>query len=764
VSADESSLQRAISLHRQGEIEEAEKIYEDILRIDTRNFEALHMLGVAALQRGDHPRAVDLIALATRTNPRSAAAYANLGTALLAQERHQEALACYDRALQLDPDSPGVLFNRGNTLRRVKKHREAVSSYDRALQLLPDYADAFCNRGMALMDLGRPLEALTSFEMELGLRPDDPIALTNRAHALLELQRPEEALASCQRALEHGADHPDAHYNLGSALLDLSQPEAALRAFDRVLTLDPGYAKAHHNRGNALWRLDRNAEALASYDRALQLMPGYVSALYNRGDVLQALGRPEEAARSFGAGLQLAPDYDYALGQWVRACQASCDWTYYADSIGTLKKTLTQVKRSATPFVFLTAVDSPSLALECARLFVADRCPPRSPLWTGERYEHERIRIAYFSADFHEHATTSLMAGLFERHDRTRFETSAISFGPDSDRPMRARLKRSFDHFFEVRTLSDRDVAKLVKDAQIDIAVDLKGFTGDARPQIFASRPAPVQVNYLGFPGTMAAPYIDYILADRQVIPQESADYYSEKVVYLPDCYQVNDATRPIAPLTPTRAELGLPEDGFVFCSFNNSYKLTPPFFEVWMRLLQRVSGSVLWLLTANDAMVRNLRREAVQRGVAPERLVFAPQMAPAEHLARQKAADLFLDTLPCNAHTTASDALWAGLPVLTCAGEGFAGRVAASLLHTIGLPELITHSLPEYEERALQLATTPPLLAELRARLAEGRGTSPLFDTARFCRHLEAAYITMWEGTQRGDAPASFSVPAVDP
>ncbi len=384
-------------------------------------------------------------------------------------------------------------------------------------------------------------------------------------------------------------------------------------------------------------------------------------------------------------------------------------------------------------------------------------------LWTGERYHHDRIRIAYLSADFYGHATAFLMANLFETHDKARFEISAWSFGPAVDDEMRTRLRKSFEHFHEIGTISDADVAAMLRAQEIDIAVDLKGYTLNSRTAIFSHRAAPIQVNYLGFPGTMGADYMDYIVGDPVVTPPEHDAFYSEKIVRLPDTYQINDSTRAISERTPTRAEAHLPESGFVFCCFNNNYKITPDVFDVWMRLLNRVEGSVLWLIEDNVAAAQNLRLEAESRGVRAQRLVFVERLPLAEHLARHRLADLFLDTLPYNAHTTASDALWAGLPVLTCMGNIFPGRVAASLLKAVGLPELITENLSDYEALALKLATVPASLAELKSRLARNRLTHPLFDTDRFRRHIEAAYVTIYEYYQRGELPQSFSVMPID-
>jgi protein O-GlcNAc transferase len=395
---------------------------------------------------------------------------------------------------------------------------------------------------------------------------------------------------------------------------------------------------------------------------------------------------------------------------------------------------------------------------------VAKDIPKRAPL-ARERSvaERGRIRVAYLSADFRGHATAYLMAGLFKQHDRSRFEIIGVSFGADDGSDMRAQLAGSFDQFLDVSAQGDREVAELLRQRGVDIAVDLKGHTEAGRPGILAYRPAPVQVTYLGYPGPLGLDFIDYVVGDKVILPLDQQPFYAEKFVHLPGTYQVNDSQRVIATRAPTRAELGLPSDAFVFCCFNHTWKITPAMFDIWMRLLRSVDGSVLWLFQSNDPACANLRKEAQARGIDPARLVFAPFRDQAEHLARIACADLFLDTLPCNAHTTASDALWAGVPVLTALGETFAGRVAASLLHGVGLPELITESLPEYEALARKLATDPALLQSLRRKLAHNRSRCALFDTARFTRHLESAYTTMWEIARRGEGPRSFAVDSID-
>jgi protein O-GlcNAc transferase len=546
----------------------------------------------------------------------------------------------------------------------------------------------------------------------------------------------------------------------GNTLGALKRLEEAVASFDQALAIDPDYADALNNRGNALLELKCCEAALASYDKALTVKPDLPDALCGRGNALYDLKRYEEAVASYEKALAISPDFQYATGMLADTRMQCCDWRARDEEIEHLTKAIRAGKSSVYPFVYLAISDSPQDQLLCSRIWVRDRCSASpTPIWKGERYRHDRIRLAYLSTDFHEHATAYLMAELLETHDRARFETTGVSFGPEIPSEMRSRLKGAFNRFIDVRRKSDREVSNLLQELEIDIAVDLNGYTSGGRTGIFALRTAPVQVNYLGYPGTMGADFIDYIVADRFVIPEEHQPYYTEKVVYLPDSYQVNDSKRRIAERTPTRAETGLPDQGYVFCSFNNNYKLSPMVFDVWMRLLGKVEGSVLWLLASSAAAARNVKREAADRGIAPERLVFAPYAKLGDHLARHRLADLCLDTLPYNAHTTASDALWAGLPVLTCLGRTFAGRVGASLLNAIGLSQLISHSLEEYEALALELATNRALLADTRSQLAANRDTYPLFNTDRFRRHIEAAYTAMWERYQRGEPPASFAV-----
>lgn len=576
----------------------------------------------------------------------------------------------------------------------------------------------------------------------------------------LALGDPKAAERVLRREVDAYPDLVDAYNALGVALIHQGRLQEALAVFVEAGRRAPGSATANNNIANVLGDLGRYEEALPYLLKAKEADPKLPDAHHNLAMLYQRLKRHEDAVASLEEALRLAPGMSYTLGSLVWNKLSICRWQGLAADVQALRGQVRAGQAAVDPFTFLAV--SPSLQEQrlCAERYTAEKVPGAvGPLPPRKRVRTGRIRLAYFSADFHEHATAHLAARLFELHDRTRFEVIGVSYGPNDGSPMRQRLKRAFDRFVDIASHDNEAAALVLRELELDIAVDLKGYTTGARPALLAQRPAPVQVSYLGYPGTLAAPFIDYLLADRYVVPEEARQWYSEKIVYLPDCYQVNDDQRPIGPGVPTRAEAGLPAGAFVFCCFNNSYKIMPEVFAVWMRLLQQVPGSVLWLLEDNAAAKRNLQDAALSSGVEPPRLVFAPRLPAAGHLARHRLADLFLDTLPYNAHTTASDALWTGLPVLTCQGTTFAGRVCASLLHAVGMPELVTRDLAEYEALALHLALEPTRLAEMREKLARNRSGAALFDSARLCRHIEAAYAAMWQIWQPGQQPRSFAV-----
>jgi protein O-GlcNAc transferase len=691
--------------------------------------------------------------------PDYAEAFNNHGRALVDLKRLEQALASCDRAIALKPDYAEAFNNRGIALAHLERLDKALSSYEKAIALKPDYAEAFNNRGNALRDLKRLEEALASYDRAIAIKPDYADAYNNRGNTLTDLKRPEEGLASYGRAIALKPDLAMALNNRGNALVDLKRLEEAVASYDGAIVINPDYAEAFNNRGNALRGLKRFDEALASCDRAIALKPDFAAAFSNRGNTLVELSRLDEALASYDKALGIKPDHFNALVPYMCLADRMCLWSETGAARGDLIARCRTPAFDGDPFQFLSMCDDPPLHRYLAETYVRAKAPPPEPPKWRQHTPRERIRLGYLSADFRQHAVSSLIVEVFELHDRSHFEILGVSAGPNDGSEERRRLEAAFDVFVDVAAMTDAALARWIADAEIDILVDLGGHTLNGRLLALAHRPAPVQVSYLGYPGTTGAPFIDYAIVDAHVVPASEAHVYSEQLVYLPDCYQCNDRKREIADRTSSRAECGLPADGFVFCCFNNSYKLNAPVFDVWMRLLKAVPNSVLWLLADNIEARANLQHEAAARGVAPQRLVFAERVSSPEHLARHRLADLFIDTLPYNAHTTASDALWAGVPVLTCTGHSFAARVAGSLLQAIGLPELMTSSLSEYEALALRLATCPAELRALRDRLARNRSTHPLFDTPRSTRHLEAAYQEMWRIHCDGESAHSFVV-----
>jgi predicted O-linked N-acetylglucosamine transferase (SPINDLY family) len=687
----------------------------------------------------------------------------NLLGIIKAQAGHpEEAAVLLERVVTAMPENPVAHNNYGNVLRDLGRHQQAAERYDRAIKLDPGYAEAYNNRGAALAALRRPHDALDSYDSAVRLRADYAEAHYNRGVTLHELMRVDEALECYARALAIQPSFAMALYNQGNALQDLRHQEASMRSYRAAIQANDSLAEAHNNLGAVLRDLGDTDQALACFARALQINPALVEAYLNRGHTFAVLMRPEEALANYGMALKFMPERPWLYGAWLYAKMQLCDWPDMQSLIGELILRVNARQQAAQPLIVLAVSDDLQLHRRVAEIAAGAYDSGNPPLpQLSPRRRREIIRVGYYSADFHGHATAILAAGLFELHDRRQFEIIALSFGPNRNDSMRRRLLKAFDRFIDVSQRSDRKVAQLSRELEIDIAVDLKGYTRDARPRIFMQRAAPIQVNYLGFPGTMAAESIDYIVADATVIPEASRDHYSEKVVYLPHSYQVNDRNRDPPGPELSRIQLGLPPEAFVFCCFNSPYKITPATFDVWMRILRQLPTSLLWLYADNQTAAGNLRREASRRGIDATRLRFAMPASQTEHLARQPAADLFLDTFPCGAHTTASDALWMGLPVLTRQGQSFQSKVAASLLRAVGLHELVTATDDQYEAMAISLATDPRRMAEIRARLHANRLTTPLFNTELYTRHLEQAYRQMAERHYAGLAPADIQIAA---
>jgi predicted O-linked N-acetylglucosamine transferase (SPINDLY family) len=652
----------------------------------------------------------------------TAAEYFDQGNALQKCKQFEAALLCYEQACSLQPDFAQAWWKHGNILQNLNCYPAAMASYDRAIALKPDYAEAYSNKGIVLQKLRQYAAALDSFQQAIALKPD----------------------------------YANAYNNCGLAFKDLRQFEAELEYYEKAIAIKPDFAEAYNNHGNALQNLKRYEQAVVSYEQAINLRPDHAKAYNNHAGALLKLKRYADAAASYQRALALDPDYEFLLGNYLHTKLKICDWRNIEPEIAVLIEKLQSGAKVTYPFNVLAITDDPALQLRAAQIWATQKTAvnldvlpniPKPP-------RRGRIRIAYFSADFCMHPVALLTAELYEIHDRSKFEIIGISAGADKDE-MTDRLQAGFDRFIDVQGFSPGEVVELARSLEIDIAVDLGGYTGANETKVFAMRVAPVQVSYLGYSATLGVDYMDYLIADPVLIPAACREHYSEKIVYLPHSYQVNDSRRAISDRQFSRVEFGLPDSGFVFCSFNNGYKLNPNIFSCWMRILSQVEGSVLWLAVDAADITDNLLKEAAVRGIGPDRMIFTGRMPRLdEHLARLRLADLFLDTLPYNAHTTASDALWAGLPVLTCPGQTYAARVAASLLTTIGLPELIAETPAQYEALAIELAANPEKLAGIKAKLAQNRLTTPLFDTGLFTRHLEAAYTQMYDRYQAGLPP----------
>ena len=697
-------FQTAYQFHRNGQFAQAESAYRQLIHQQPRHADALHLLGVLCHQTARHEEAATLIARAIAIQPDNADFLNNCGLALRAAGRAQDAITCYEEAMRLSPKDLDIQNNLGNAYQEAGRHAEAATCYRRVLRAHPQDSDL--------------RQAMVSVLMADG----------------------------------------DQHFANGRF-------GDAEHRYQEAATLAPGSAILHYNLGNAKRELGKAAESAALYKRYLDLVPTDADGWNNLGNALRELGRLDEAVAAYRQALQHNPALYHAKVHLVHQQQHMCDWQGLDESIACIRDWVrTKPEALVSPFAFLampgtTAAEQKRCALQWAK----NRHQSLIELGRNLAFNYvktpgRKLHIGYLSGDFRLHPLAFLITEMIELHDGEKFEISAYSYARNDETRERKRLEEAFDHFVDISAMSMPEAAKRIHADQVDILVDLTGFTQNSRSGILAMRPAPIQVNWLGFPGTMGAPYVDYLISDSCITPPSAAADYSEALVLMPHSYQPNDRNRPIGK-SPMRIDYGLPEEAFVFCCFNQTFKITPAIFTIWMRLLKAVPGSVLWLLECNPWAKANLLREAEAQGVDGSRLLFAPRVPIAEHLARHDLADLFLDTLPYNAHTTASDALWMCLPVLTVAGDTFAARVAASLLQAANLPELVTTSLEEYEALALRLARDPALLDGYRERLLQSSAEIPLFNTAAFTAALERAYQQMHEIYLAGARPAMFKV-----
>lgn len=687
--------------------------------------------------------------------------YINAANAANLRGDYAEAQSHCWRVLKTHPEVVEAWYNQGIAKRGMGRRAEAIECQKKVAALSANSADAQNACGLEFIELEAYREAEQCLNRVLILSPNHTSGLSNKAYLLQRQKRFDEAEPLIRRAIALKPDFATFHANLGAILNKRMMYGAAERVLEKALELDPGIAEAWSNLANARSGQRKFSEAETACRQAIALKPSLLDAWSNFGDILRETRQYSEAAEAYAHLLARSPSFDFVKGRLLYSLMQCCDWRRYEELRDAINKGLSNDQKVADPFGFQAVAESTADLLKCARLLAQEFFPERCPKKACEAYwpRHDKIRIGYLSGEFRTQATAILMAGLYERHNKSNFTITAFDNGENDHSELRARIENAFDDIVDIAGLTDEEAARAIEHREIDILVNLNGYFGKGRQGVFSLRPSPIQINYLGFPGTLGADYIDYLIADDTVIPEEKYGDYAEKIVCLPDCYQANDNQRPRPYLIGSRTEAGLPDEAFVYCCFNNSYKITPACFSRWIRILKQVDCSVLWLLEDNATAKANLQREAAAQGIDPTRLIFARRAPPEAHLARHALADLFLDSLPYNAHTTASDALWTGLPVLTRIGDTFPGRVAASLLKAIGLPELITRTDADYELLAVELANNLDKLHAIRNRLDQNRLRTPLFDTERFTRHIEAAFSTMYERLHAGASPDHFHV-----
>jgi len=780
-------LLRADSHLRKGDVASARALYKAVLDVFPKNARAkgrLANLDAGVQKTGQQKplqqhRVEGLIALYNQTRftemvalaEHLAVEYASspivwniLAAGKQALGQLADAVSAYQHAIMLKPDYSEAHFNVGNVLQELGELGGAIAAYSRALEIRPDYAAALNNMANALKTQGQYDQSIAAYRQALLIEPAYAEAFNNMGNALKEQGKLDDAMAAYQRALEIKPKYAVAVNNLANALKDLRKHDEAIAAYRHAIEIDPSYAAAYNNMGNALREQGKLEDAISSYRYAVELNPKLVDTLYNMSVLLFEIGETTQSISGYKRILELDPSHASAEARMYFQKFGICDWSDY-ENIQASSARLGISTKSVQPFALLSANDSPSQQLERSKKYAQEKYTFESIAITRKlNVENDRIKVGYFSADIHDHATMYLISGLFREHDRSKFEIFCYSYGLYQSGHFRKGAENNVEHFFDVTAESDMQIVEMARGHQLDIAIDLKGYTQHTRSEIFQHRVAPIQLNYLGYPGSMGADFIDYIVADNILINNEFRKFYSENIIYLPHSYQPNDSERLIDPELTVREDFGLPSDAFVFCCFNNNYKIGPREFDIWMRILKQVEKSVLWLFRSNKWAENNLRKEAESRGVDPNRIIFAENIAHSKHLARHRHADLFIDTFNYNAHTTASDALWAGLPIVTKIGKQFSARVAASLLNAVGLPELITNSEEEYERLILDLATTSERLAQLKHNLGANRMTLPLFDTQRYARNFESGLLSIYDLHLQGEPAKDITVIDSDP
>jgi protein O-GlcNAc transferase len=773
-------ISSAIELFSKGEINQALDAVQDLFKDYPDEPVLFNISGACHAGLGQLDDAIKNYEKAIAIKPDYAKVHFNLAGALQELGQLEDAVNSYEKTLEIEPDFAEAHNNLGNVFKELKQDDAAVQSYKKALVLKPDYVEAQYSLGITLQNLGQLEAAVNCYEKVLVIKPNFAEMYNNLGVVHQELGQLDAAVKQLENGLTIKPDFAEAHNNLGNVFKELDQNDDAVKCFEKALVIQPNYAEAHNNLGIVLIKLDHLDDAVQCYEKALSIKPDFADAYFNLGLAFMQLKRfddaynsnekaltltsdfaegyavqgrifyckkqLDEALISFERAYAIKPNLDFILGELLKTKMHLCIWDYLPIYLNELIKKINNSEKTIDPFSLLALIDDSELQRKASELHVNYKYPQSYLLSKISHYQkHKRIRVGYFSADFRDHPVGYLTAALYETHDRSQFEIHAFSFGPDTKDKMNLQIKAGVDHFHDVRAKSDKDIVMLARSIEIDIAVDLGGYTEDARTGVFAMSSAPIQISYIGYLGTLGINYYDYIIADQTTIPEKNQKYYSEKIAYLPS-YQVNNSEEEISDTFFTRKDLGLPETGFVFCCFNNTFKITPTIFDSWCRILSEVEGSVLLIYADNDTAKKNLTKEIVARGINSNRLIFGGRLLKLEYMARYRVADLFLDTHPYNAGTTASDALRMELPVLTFLGSSFASKMAASLLRAVNLPELIKVTQLEYESFAIELALNPEKFKIIKDKLVNNLPTALLYDTPAFTRHLESAYNKMYE------------------
>ncbi|OUS27897.1 hypothetical protein A9Q98_08410 [Thalassotalea sp. 42_200_T64] len=752
-------LTQGMTWHQRGDLLKAEQFYSKVLSIQPKHPDALHLRGLILHQQGDHQQAIKLIGKAIKINSTLAEMHNNLGEAYRAIGKLTDAQSCYRKALNIRANFPEAINNLGLVLDNKGLAEQAIKNFKLAIKMKTNYVDARVNLAGSLKAQGDFSAALSCCDEVLAIQPDCLAGYSIKGLIHYDTGQLEQSIKFLKQALNISPNDAQINNNIGVALRDMGDLKEAIKYYLQAVNTNPNHAEALNNLGVALKELGQYQDASISFNKALAIKPSYPQAHFNQAGVLAKMGASAEAVKSYRQALLLKPDYQEARCELIHELRDNCDWAEVDKLTRQLIKSVTTSTDNVYPFTFLCLSTTAQQQLQCAKNWANKQEAQATKISATLNFKFDKknksiLRIGYISADFHEHATAYLISELFELHDRKNVEIFGYSCGPQKQGEAHQRIATACDHFIDISDLPHVEAAKIIHQDGIDILVDLKGYTQGARAEILALRPAPIQVNYLGYPGTMGADFIDYLITDKVVVPTEDSNNFSEQLVYMPDCYQVNDRKRKISETLPTRVECGLADDVFVFCCLNTPYKITSEIFSVWMRVLLKVENSVLWLMASTVQGEKNLRKEAKDRGIDPERIIFAIKLPLDQHLARFKLGDLFLDTFPVTAHTTASDALWAGVPVLTCLGDSFVSRVAASILTTANFPELIEFSLQGYENRAIALANRKEELLQIRNRIENLKQVSPLFDTPAFTQTLEIGYAKIWQNFIKNTPP----------